>query len=383
MTEASKEPVNPLVVHVLGALRHSGAEMMLLCAAESFNRAGIDSLLLAMADEQESTLDHLWLRQTCGVQTRHLPSDNWWTFSRGYVRLLRQVRPICVHVHAERASLLTTFLPRLLRIRVIRTVHSSFRFNGLLRARKRIERAVVRRAGVRSISISDSVHDNELSQFKNRSRVILNWYDDRCYRPPTIDERTAARVAREISEDRVVVAMVGNCSPVKNHEAVFRALSTIGESKRPLLLHAGAEGVKQTEQCLCSSLGVASDVAFLGATSDVQSVLFAADAFVMPSLYEGMGIAALEAHATGLPLLLASSPGLVELAGHFSSSRSFAATDIDSIRDLLLDVQLLEANDSRRGERERSSRGTFGLDRGVAEYLAVYGVNDTAARVGR
>jgi glycosyltransferase involved in cell wall biosynthesis len=360
------------VVHVLGALRHSGAELMLLSAAESFAQQGIESLLVAMAEERESTLNGR-LRQASGMRTRHLPTSNWWTFTSGYIRLLRQVKPSCVHVHAEHASPLTSLVPRLFGIRVVRTVHSSFGFEGPLRARKRLERAVARLTGVRFVTISRSVHDNELDRFRNRSRLILNWYDDRLYRTPTAHERAHARETLGISAQRVAVALVGNCSVGKNHAAVFQALSTIEVDRRPLLLHAGDERAQPTERELCLSLGIDGDVSFLGPTDDIRSVLFAADAFVMPSFYEGMSVAALEAHATGLPLLLARSPGLTDFAAYFRSCAYFEAADTAEIRQLFLKTAVLDAEDVQRLERDRSSRDIFGLDRGVSDYLDEYG----------
>ena len=55
------------------------------------------------------------------------------------------------------------------------------------------------------------------------------------------------------------------------------------------------------------TLGVSDRVRFLGHCRDVREVLYAADAFVMPSLCEGFGNAAVEAMATGLPVVLSEA----------------------------------------------------------------------------
>lgn len=58
----------------------------------------------------------------------------------------------------------------------------------------------------------------------------------------------------------------------------------------------------QAEEKACS-LGIASAVHFLGQMSDVQDIYQALDLFVLPSLYEGLGMVAIEAQASGLPCI--------------------------------------------------------------------------------
>ena len=49
------------------------------------------------------------------------------------------------------------------------------------------------------------------------------------------------------------------------------------------------------------------EVIFLGVRKNVQDYLFAADCFVMPSLYEGLPVAAIEAQCTGIPCVLSTN----------------------------------------------------------------------------
>jgi glycosyltransferase involved in cell wall biosynthesis len=56
-------------------------------------------------------------------------------------------------------------------------------------------------------------------------------------------------------------------------------------------------------------------VRFLGKRRDVPHLLKAADLYVQPSRVEGFGIAALEAMASGLPIIASNVPGLAEVVG--------------------------------------------------------------------
>ena len=60
-----------------------------------------------------------------------------------------------------------------------------------------------------------------------------------------------------------------------------------------------------TKQVL--NLGIENDVIFLGVQLEVNKYLSAMDAFIMPSLYEGLGIAAIEAQSEGLPTYISEN----------------------------------------------------------------------------
>ena len=85
-----------------------------------------------------------------------------------------------------------------------------------------------------------------------------------------------------------------------------------------LYLHAGGEDEPGSERLLAAGLGITERCLFLGSTDDPRSVLWAADIFVMPSIREGFSIAAIEAAACGLPLVLSDVPGLRDLKATMS-----------------------------------------------------------------
>lgn len=70
----------------------------------------------------------------------------------------------------------------------------------------------------------------------------------------------------------------------------------------PFLLFVAMESCDGSGGKACS-LGIASAVHFLGQISDVQDIYQALDLFVLPSLYEGLGMVAIEAQASGLPCI--------------------------------------------------------------------------------
>ncbi len=120
------------------------------------------------------------------------------------------------------------------------------------------------------------------------------------------DESIRAEVRQEFGIDPQVLVMghVGRFSPEKNHKFlinVFYSLAQKHTDSRLLLVGSGPLETEIREQC--NKLGIEDRVIFAGIRSDVNRILQAMDVFVLPSLYEGLGIVAVEAQAAGLPCI--------------------------------------------------------------------------------
>ena len=358
------------VLHVLNELLPSGAEQMLRLAAPQFRAAGCDLHILTTGLQPGSFAAPL---QAAGYRIHHRPWSRWPAF---YVALARDWRGLAfdvVHVHAERGNfgyLLAAHAAGA--SSVVRTVHNHFAFDGVLRLRRAIERRIAARLGTHWVSIAPGVDDNERDRYGMRPTLIANWYDSTRYATPSAAQVAAARQALQIDARTTVLLVVGNCSPIKNHDLLLHALARC-KSQDWLLLHAGREHPDHPERELAQALGIADRVRFLGAVSDMLPMLRASDCFVMPSLREGSSIALLEALGVGMPVLLAQSPGLVDLRRWFDDL-VFARPDVDDFAAAL--ACLLDRSRERDAERAlRTSaiaRRQFGIERGVRAYLELY-----------
>jgi glycosyltransferase involved in cell wall biosynthesis len=305
------------VLHVLHELQHSGAEMNLLQASGEWSRHGFKLDILAIASEIGPfaprlrevgyTVHHLPLRSTM----RFIPETG---FCAKFISLCRKNRYDIVHIHSEHAYYLIATLCKMARIKtVVRSVHNVYPYGKSLRLRKTFERYYTRLLGVRFGFVSPSVSNAELRDFRNDGVLIRNWFDTEHFRPPSAEERAANRAGCGCSDNDFVIVTVGNCNAAKNHTALLRALAIIASKINFLYLHVGREETGHREQKLAEELGIAPRVRFVGQIDDPRRYLWSADLFVMPSLWEGLGIAALEAAATELPLLLANVAGLSDI----------------------------------------------------------------------
>lgn len=98
------------------------------------------------------------------------------------------------------------------------------------------------------------------------------------------------------------VCHVGRFNPQKNHSFiidVFYELLTLDPQARLLLVGTG-DGISEIQRKI-NALSIEDSVVFLGVRTDIPEILMAADSFIFPSLYEGLGIVGVEAQASGLP----------------------------------------------------------------------------------
>lgn len=359
------------VLHVLGELKPSGAEAMLRVAAPWFANEGVAPEIVSTGAHMGSYAHQL---AQAGYKLHHIPFSKTPDFFIALYRLMRAGRYHAFHLHTERANFWIGLVALAARPqRVVQTIHNSFAFRGNLRLRRMVQRLILRALGLVHVSISPSVEETERVYFGLRTRLVPNWYDNNRFTRPTESERRQAREALCIEVGQTVIVTVGNCSPVKNHVALLHALGRLPASFRPLYLHVGIEEPGNPEQNLARKLGIAGQVRFLGALQDVRQALYASDIFVMPSLTEGFGIAAVEALATGLPALLTNVAGLRDFRAQYDGLW-YAEPDASSLHAAL--EEMLAVTSEQRRVRARDypaiSARLYGIERGVASYLDVY-----------
>jgi glycosyltransferase involved in cell wall biosynthesis len=297
------------VLHIMNELRPSGAEVMLELAAPIWQRLGWRLQLLAVAESPGPFAERL---EKAGWEVAHVPRDGSASELIDRVsRMVRKLAPDVVHLHQEGKSLPLCRAVHRTGTPMLRTVHNNFPFGGLLRHRKTLERWLCRRMGLQHVSISSSVRDNERSRFRNPTELCWNWFDASRFRPPTEGEKLAARARLGIPADRRVLVSMGNGSDIKNYRAVVEAVAIIGDPS----IHYYQVGNPHTggvDAALARDLGIPGQVHFPGPTSAVLDWLWASDVYVMPSIFEGYGLAAVEALAAGCACVFADCPGLAD-----------------------------------------------------------------------
>lgn len=140
----------------------------------------------------------------------------------------------------------------------------------------------------------------------NSFAVLKNAIDVREYRfNPEI--RREKRKELGIAADSYVVGHVGRFADQKNHHFLIESFARFHELRpNSVLLLIGRGPLEDEIRAKCFELGICDAVEFLGVREDIPDLMMSMDLFVFPSKWEGLGIVAVEAQATGLRCILSN-----------------------------------------------------------------------------
>ncbi len=358
------------VLHILNELKPSGAETMLLSAAPFWIRESEQHILTTGETEGEFAAP---LRDA-GYRIHHLPFEKSLGFFKKMGQLMNEGNFDVIHLHTERASLWYAITARLMGpsgVRVVRTVHHLFQFDGLFRLRRMFERQFMKWAlGVTFLSNSPSGQRNERKRFHMRNALAPNWYDSQKFRPPTEEERRSARQTCGFAPDTTIFVSLGGNWGYKNYNLIVRALGTIPKELKVLYVQVGVQGEGSPLETLAKELGVADRLHCTGVVEDALVYLRASDVYLMPSSEEGFGVAAVEAMASGLPAILSDVEALCDFRLNITGIR-YIEPDVKSISEAMEELARIP-DMSRRDLGSKVAKQVethYGLEVGPVAYM--------------
>jgi UDP-glucose:(heptosyl)LPS alpha-1,3-glucosyltransferase len=140
--------------------------------------------------------------------------------------------------------------------------------------------------------------------------VIYNGIDTDKFRPPTADERSQARQALGLLDDKPVMVFLGAGFERKGVHHLLHALALCSDVR---LMVVGSDKHLSRYQKLAGALGIDERVMFVGPQKNPLPYLWAADGMVFPTLYDPCPNAVLEGMACGLGIISSPHCGAMEL----------------------------------------------------------------------
>jgi UDP-glucose:(heptosyl)LPS alpha-1,3-glucosyltransferase len=187
---------------------------------------------------------------------------------------------------------------------------------------------------------------------ESKLHVVYNAVDAEDFSPALRRERAALRVRHAIPEDAVVFLLVGSGFERKGVATAIAALAEVPAPAR--LVVVGDDKNPGHYRRLARRHGVAERVLFAGPQLDPRPYYGAADAFVLPTLYDPFPNAALEAMACALPVITSTKSGAAELVHEHDAGLVCPALDAAGLAAhmrVLLDADQRE----RFGARARAA----------------------------
>jgi glycosyltransferase involved in cell wall biosynthesis len=172
------------------------------------------------------------------------------------------------------------------------------------------------RAGDGFVAVSDEVSDSIRSEIRppaDRIATIANAADTERY--PAIVDRATIRERLGVPDGQEFLLSVGKLMRQKGHADLIEAVRMVDDPGFVMLIAGEGELRADLESRIAAS-GVGERIRLLGIRRDVPELLAAADGFVLPSLWEGLPMALLEAMASRLPVLATEVSGTSQVVEH-------------------------------------------------------------------
>ncbi|MGE5243069.1 MAG: glycosyltransferase [Betaproteobacteria bacterium] len=312
------------VLNVFGRLERGGAELRSVELAEAFppDRVRTDFLVLTGLD---GILDDRVRAAGGDVLKCRLDAR----FPRAFHRLLRERRYHVVHSHVHYFSGVILTLARLAgvrgRVAHLHTAIVNDRADTLgRRAQLAICRALLDRSATDIVAVGEGTMKaawRDRWQSDPRCRVI--------YSGIRVDRLPSARALRP---ERPTIVNVGSIQPLKNQLRLIGVLrhlvDTVPDAQLLLIgRELGDYGGKIRQAA--AEVGLADRVRFLGEVEEPLHWISGADVMILPSLWEGLPCAVLEACAAGTPAVVSDLPGTREIARYVPQLNVLSLEDDD------------------------------------------------------
>ena len=296
-----------------------------------------------------------------------------WRCVRDMTRMFRDLKVDAIHSHEFTMAVYGTAVSRLLRIPHVITMHGNETMTRALRRRMALRWAFrnSRTSVACSRSTKDSL-DQDLGLPPNRLGVVLNGVP--------IPNGVPDGVRREIGleEGELLLFAAGTVVPRKGHMVLLQALQRLTEQGCAVPWRLAIAGWRTGDEparldAFIAEHDLGRRVRLLGQRGDISDWLAAADIFVMPSLWEGLPLAILEAMLAGKVIVASRTSGIPEAIESEEHGLLVPPGDVDALATALRRV--LEDPDLRHrlstAARARAER-QFTLGAMTDQYEAMY-----------
>jgi glycosyltransferase involved in cell wall biosynthesis len=225
------------------------------------------------------------------------------------------------------------------------------------------------------IAVSDEVERAILQTMRvNKSRVttICNGVDVRRYQRK-VDWNTI-RTNLGLQETDQVMIVVGTLKEQKGHRYLLEAAAPLIARRNHLhILFAGDGPLRNSLQQQVQQLGLGSHIHFLGNRKDIPDLLAASDYFVLPSLWEGLPMALIEAMASGIPVLATCVSGSQQVVASGETGVLVPPGDVEQLRQAMAEMIANPERAKQMGQAGSAHvEARFGAGKQADEHLALY-----------
>lgn len=363
------------ILHLTASLYTGGAERLILGLADTINRDEFDIHLCAIGRFGEDTLLHEF--QELDLPIYFIPNRRFYD-PRIPIALIRYVRKHeidLIHTHLLYGDILGRLVGQLLGVPVLSTLQNDPTDAQQARLDKRqLSWLTARFAATHLVAVSKQIRRRFVREWNVAESRISTIYNAVQMEPflaipaPTAQPRTG---------QPLTITTIGRLEPQKGQHLLLQAarqvIDALGTEQPLRFLFVGQGPLGAQLQAQTTELGLDNAVTFTGLRRDIPAILAQSDIFVLPSLWEGLPLSAIEAMAAARPVLLTDVGGNQELLTSGDEGLLVAPDDVNALTEALL--ALITDLPLRRqlGERARAHvRQHFHINIIARQYEALY-----------
>jgi len=349
------------IIHILPSLDRGGAEKITVDLLLSLDpeRFAPQLILFKWGGFWEGKLAGKNIPVTILKKHGRFDPLNFWHL----LQTLKKIKPQIVHTHLG-GDIYGRLAARILNIPVIISTEHNVNYHepAYLSWLKRW----TGRWATKIVAVSEAVQQDALKRYQlpaDRVMVIYNGLD--------FSEFTTNRAAGQ--PQPLIMGHIGRLSPQKGQLSLIKA-AALAKSRNWVIKIAGAGELRPELEKEIKSAGLEDRVQLVGLVDHPAEFLKSLDVFIFPSLWEGLGIAVLEAAASGLPIIASRVDGLKEILNE-DNSFLFPAGDIPALAEKI-DWFSQHFSDSVVQQKARAAqekvRQNFSLEKSSRAYTGLY-----------
>lgn len=225
-------------------------------------------------------------------------------------------------------------------------------------------------------AVSQSLKEDTLRLFdiKNGISVVPNFIDLSKYNHGFTDCQRAMMA----NDDEKIITHISNLREVKRVQDVISVFYNIQKEMPAKLMLVGEGPEREKLECRCKELDITDKVIFFGKSNEIDKILCFSDLFLLPSQTESFGLAALEAMASGVPVISSNTGGIPEVNVHGISG---FLSNVGDVEDMTKNALHILSDDDRLQAFKSNARKEslkYDLHNIVPQYEAIY--EDTLAK---
>jgi glycosyltransferase involved in cell wall biosynthesis len=292
-----------------------------------------------------------------------------WQCVRGMVDMLRAEHVDVIHSHEFTMAVYGAAVARMLGVPHVITMHGSATMTKALRRRVALRWAFRQSAAV--VGVSDETTRQLGEALGLRDGVVRTVHNGV---PAPVGDRARVRAELGAADDDILLLAVGSLVPRKGHAVLLDALAAMPSAVsrwRLVIAGQGVERPRLEEQV--RALGLTHRVHLVGQRLDIADWYVGSDVFVMPSLWEGLPLALLEAMFAGSAIVASRTSGIPEAIDDGVEGLLLPPGDVAALSKVL--ARVICDGDVRAqlgaAARARAAR-QFSIARMADDYVALY-----------